>query len=292
LGKADEGRLAMQRAIELNPSYSTALMDLSALEGNAGRIDQCFYWAKRAFPLAPNIAFSWYHVATALMILDEASAERWLQAGIARFPANDPTGVYRLEVMVAFLDFYRGQTDAALERVRKLVAAQPKNPETRSALLEIAFMTGAADAGNLVDQAMKAGPGVQTPSMSCTPRTMRAFLWIESGDRPQALPLIDAALEQTRLTLAAGDRSSVPHYENAALHLMRGDRTAALDSLESAVNAGFNDVSWLKTNRILAPLATEPRYLQLVDRLNRSVREMRARVDLSDLDELAKGGKL
>jgi hypothetical protein len=152
-------------------------------------------------------------------------------------------------------------------------------------------MTGAAEAADLVERALKAGPGANTPYVSYTPRTMRAFLWLEAGDRSQAQPMIDAALEESRRALATGDRGYLPHYENAALYLMRGDRTAALDSLEAAVNAGFNDAASLKVNRVLAPLANEPRFLKLVERNNREVGEMRSRVDLRELDELLKIGK-
>ena len=291
-GQIDEARLAMQRAIELDSNFRSALTDLSVLEANAGRLDQSFYWAKRGFPLAPNMPNSYYHVAAPLMMLDHASAERWLQAAIARFPADyRGGGAHRFEILLANLEFFRGQPAAALERMRKLVAAIPKSAECRGALTELAFMTGAAEAGDLVDRALKAGPGARIPGVSYTPRTMRAFLWFQSGDRARALPLIDVALEESRLALAAGDRSCWPHYEDAALHLMQGDRAAALDALERAVNAGLNDVASLQVNRTLAPLANEPRYLKLVERINREVGEMRSRVDLRELDELLKLGK-
>ena len=292
LGQFDEARLAFQRSIELDVSAVAAFNDFSVLEVNAGRLDQSFYWAKRGFPLAPNLPTTYYHVAVPLMVLDHATAERWLQAAIARFGADHRGGgAHRFQIMLANLEFFRGQPAAALDRLRKLVAAVPKGMESRAALTELAFMTGAAEAGELVERALKAGPGANIPNVSYTPRTMRAFLWLEAGDHSQAQSLIEAAFEESRVALATGARGYLPHYENAALHLMQGNRTAALDSLEAAINTGFNDAAYLKVNRVLVPLTNEPRFLKMVERINREVSEMRSRVDLRELDELLKIGK-
>jgi len=116
---------------------------------------------------------------------------------------------------------------------------------------------------------------------------MSAFLWMKSGDRARALPLIEAALAANRTAIEAGDRSQLPLYENAALQSMLGDRAAALELLEGSCNAGNKEAEFLKVDPLFAPLAHEPRFLQLVDRINRGLREMKQRVDLSDLDELA-----
>ena len=134
-------------------------------------------------------------------------------------------------------------------------------------------------------------PGAIIGYSGYTPRTLRAFLWMKTGDRDQALPLIDAALEQNRTAIAAGDRGQSPRYENAALQLMRGDRAAALEWLDGAYKAGFLDADFMRVDPLLAPLAGEPGFRQMVEPVERDLREMRARLDLSDLDDLAKGGR-
>lgn len=290
IGREDEARLAFQRAIELDSNFSAALNDLSVLETQAGRIDQAFSWAKRSFQLAPNLANSFYHVVVPLMLLDAPGAERWLQAGASRFPVDHPTLGYRLQVMLAVLELRRGQAAAALQRMRSAVAAVPRADECQAELTELAVFTGAPDARERVDRALKAGPDARSSYSGYTPRTMSAFLWLKAGDRERALPLIEAALAENRAAMDGGDRSQSPSYENAALDVMRGNRAAALESLERAYAVGNRDADFMKVDPLLAPLATEPRFIQLVDRMNRDLREMRARVDLSDLDELAKGG--
>ena len=175
--------------------------------------------------------------------------------------------------------------------MRKLATAQPGNPEVRTVLTELAAFTGATDARERVDQALKVGPGAHSGLLAYSPRALRAFLWLQAGDREQARPLIDAALAENRAALAAGDRNYPIPHENAALQLMLGDRAAALDSLEAAVNSGFLDVGLLKVNPLMAPLANEPRFRQVVDRIERNLRDMRSRADLSELDEWIKAGQ-
>ena len=57
VGEIDGARLSMQRAIELDSSSIGAMQSLSALELNAGRLDQSAYWAMRAWPLGPTSRF-------------------------------------------------------------------------------------------------------------------------------------------------------------------------------------------------------------------------------------------
>ena len=70
---------------ELNPNFGPAFNDMSYLEINAGRPDEAFAWAKRAFRLAPNLPNSHYHVAAPVAYLDEQAAERFLLAAARRF---------------------------------------------------------------------------------------------------------------------------------------------------------------------------------------------------------------
>jgi hypothetical protein len=50
----------------------------------------------------------------------------------------------------------------------------------------------------------------------------------------------------------------------------------------------LKDPDLFKLDPLIAPLANEPRFIQVVDRINRDVREMRLRVDLRELDEWAR----
>jgi TolB-like protein/TPR repeat protein len=286
IGQLDEARLAMQRAVELDANFWNAIEDFALLETNAGRLDQAMYWAKRAIPLAPNLAHSYYHLALPLILLDDDRAERWLRAAAARFPISDPTGGQRLALLLAVIEFRRGQTPAAIERLRAAVAANPGNAEGELVLTELLLLTGSPGAAERVDRALQQGPDARSWVTPYTPRTMAAFLFAGSGETNRAQPLIAAALAANRDALAAGDRSFGPHYENAALFAMRGDRSAALDALERAERAGWKDAMILQRDPLLASLTPEPRFKELVARIESTVKDMRARADLRDVDRL------
>jgi serine/threonine-protein kinase len=286
LGRVDEARAAMERATMLDPSLAAAMSDLSILETNAGRLDQAFYWAKRAFLLAPNVANSFYHVGVPLTWLDNAIAERFMQATVKRFPLTGRDGV-RPQLVLAVIEWRKGDAAAALERVRTTVQAYPQHAEANAVLMELAMLSGAADAAEQLDRAIAAGLGaghaMYTPY---TPRSMRAFIYRRDGD-PRAEPLIEAALAATREAIASGDRSFTPLLENAVLFLMRGDRAAAIDAVEAAERAGWKDAMFLERDPLLAALRSEPRYVEVMRRIARDVSAMKARADFRILDEWA-----
>jgi len=118
---------------------------------------------------------------------------------------------------------------------------------------------------------------------------MRAFLFLKSGARDRAEPLIDAALAFNREAIAAGDRSYGPPLEDAALAVLRGDRATALGELERAERAGLRDAVMLQRDPLVAPLVGDSRFAQIVQRIERDVQEMRSRIDLRAIDQLVGG---
>ena len=286
LGRLDEARLAMQRAIELDGNAFATIADLSLLENNAGRLDQGVYWAMRGIPLAPNLASAYYHLAIPLLVLDDAAAARVVGAAEKKFPITDPGGGVRLQMMQAVIELRRGRSDAALARLRATVAAEPNDTEGQQILTEVAVFGGAADAAEHLDKALQEGATARSLWTPYTPRTMRAFLFLKSGARERAQPLIDAALAFNRDAIASGDRSYGPLIENAALAVLRGEHVTALDELERAERAGLRDAVMLQRDPLVAPLAGESRFAQIVQRIERDVQEMRSRIDLRAIDQL------
>ena len=190
--------------------------------------------------------------------------------------------------MLAVTEWRNGHSDAALNRLRPIAAASPKNTEAQMAFADLAVLAGAPDAAEYVDRAIAAGFGGATGFYSpYTPRTGRAFLYLHAGNRVAAKPLIEAALTVNREAFESGDRGFPKLMENAALYLMNGDRGAALDSLDAGVRAGWKDALFLERDPLLAGLRSEPRFQTIRQRIEREVAEMRARADFSSLNEWA-----
>jgi tetratricopeptide (TPR) repeat protein len=283
-GQTDAARAAMRRAIDLNPNFQSALNDMSYLESNAGRPDEAVAWAKRSFPLSPNVANMHYHLAAPVIFLDDRAAERFLLAATRRFPPAGDVGAYRLRMLLASIDINRGDFAAADRRLRESLSANPGVDAIERFLAEAATYATAPDAAQRLDAELKRfaeGRGWWAPH---TPRTLRAHLYLRDGQRERARPLIDAALAYNRRVIDGGDRLSHARYENVALHLMLGDRAAALQAFDEAIATGYWDEKFPKVDPLLADLRGDARFIAGMARIAARVEEMRQRVDLSDLD--------
>jgi hypothetical protein len=64
---------------------------------------------------------------------------------------------------------------------------------------------------------------------------------------------------------------------------MRGQSAAALDELDRGYAAGWRDRRMLAIDPLLASLRAEPRFKQLLSRIEADVAAMRARADYSGL---------
>ena len=286
VGRVDEARLALQRAIELDGNFHNAISDLAISEVNTGHMDQAVHWARRSIPLAPNLAGPYYTLSLPLTFLDDALAERFLNAAVRRFPSTHPTGGYYLQSMLAAIAMRRGHVDAGLARMREVEAVHPGNTEVRAFTNELATYAAAPDAAARLDEAVKTTPAGRAVWAPYTMRTLRAYLHMRAGQPDRARPLIDAAIADIRRAVADGDRSYMPPYEEAALQLMLGNRDAALDLFDKAVDAGALDDKLPKVDPLMAAMRNEPRFVASIARIERMLAEMRQRADLRGLEEL------
>jgi Flp pilus assembly protein TadD len=70
-----------------------------------------------------------------------------------------------------------------------------------------------------------------------------------------------------RKSLELGPEQAVSHYNMATLHLLRGDRDAALASLTRDVELGDRDAAYLEEDPVFAPLHTEGRFREILNRM-------------------------
>ncbi len=71
--------------------------------------------------------------------------------------------------------------------------------------------------------------------------------------------------------------------QNGAIHALRGQSAAALDELDRAYAAGWRDGRTLAIDPLFASVRAEPRFTQLLSRIEADVAAMRARADYSGL---------
>jgi tetratricopeptide (TPR) repeat protein len=278
-GRLRESLQALRRAGGLDPSFQNAFTDLSVTEGYAGRFDESLTSSKRGLQLAPNLSVSYYHVGLPLLFLDDdARTERFLTNAETRFPAFQ-----RLQILLAHLDWRRGRPEAALDRVRRAVDAEPNNIEGLLTRSEIATLTGAPDAPRLT-HALLADSGDATGQLTpYSPKLLRAYHLHMAGQKAEAAAAMNELLKANQKAIDGGAEWPIPFMQNAAIHALRGDAVAALDWLERAYDAGWRDARTFAHDPLLASISREPRFARLLTRIEADVTGMRARADYSGL---------
>jgi tetratricopeptide (TPR) repeat protein len=284
LNLTESGRLraaqqALRRAAELDPSFEAAVNDLGNAESAAGRFDEALTSSKRGLQLAPNQSYSYYHVGGTLLFLDDdARTERFLTKAETRFPASP-----RVQIVLANLDLRRGRPQAALDRIRRAVDAAPDNTEALIERSEIATLTGAPDAARLTE-ALLADSGDATGfNIPYSIKLLHAYHLHAAGQTAGAAALMDEILKANQTGIDAGAEWALPFIQNAAIHALRGESGAALDWLDRAYDAGWRDARTLAHDALLASITREPRFAQLVSRIEADVATMRARADYAGL---------
>jgi eukaryotic-like serine/threonine-protein kinase len=279
VGRLQEALRAHRRAVELNPSYTGGLFDLGFSEATAGRYDEALKYAKRAMQLTRNTVVGYYHVGVALLCLDDdARTERFLTAGATRFPS-----VMRLAILLAFLDLRRGQPQEAVERIRVAADKAPNNIEVLLTRAEVLTFAGAPDAPEIVRSLLARAAEAPFHNAPYRVKLAHAYHLQRTGSTSEAAKIFDEIAAANRKSLLAGADWPIVFMENATIHALRGQSTAALDELDRAYAAGWRDGRTLAIDPLVASLRAEPRFKQLLARIETDVAAMRARADYSGL---------
>jgi Tfp pilus assembly protein PilF len=275
----NESLAALQKAIELDPSYVTALSDFGNALGTAGRFDEALRSARRALALTPNEATNYYHVGMHLLFLDDDSrSEPFLASAAMRFPT-----AVRLQILLSYLDLRRGRPDAALDRIRRTVDSAPNNVEALLTRFEIAAIAGSPDLRRFTEPLLEESADAPTQLIWHSVKLLHAYRLHTEGQKVRAAALMDQVLAANEEAIKAGADWLYPPIQNVTIYATRGDVTAALDWLERAYQAGWRDARTTRLLPMWAPLQREPRFERLVARMDADVAAMRARADYSGL---------
>jgi tetratricopeptide (TPR) repeat protein len=273
-GWASKSREAFLKAQELDRSAVGPISNIAVLESEVlGRHDEGLAWARRLLDLPPVTGNTVYHIAWPMLFLrDDATSERWLKEGEARFP-DFP----RLQYLLAALDYLRGNEAAALSRARKMTEGHPGFEEGLAVLAELAFLSGQPDAETRIERLSRSAPGL-TASQLLKPEThgtTYAYLLMKRGERARAAELLAESLKQARAAQADGNENQRIPIEIAAIHAVKGERIPAIEWLERGLTAGYKDYSTLGRHPIFESFRRESRFQELLKKMQTTVDSMR-----------------
>lgn len=208
---------------------------------------------RRAFQLNRGYAIGRYQYSTFLVALgrfDEAMAEA------KRAQELDPVSPL-ISGHLGWVYYFAQRYNEAIEQYRKTLAMDPNHGFTRTLLGQAhIFRSEYTEAIRELKAALELTPGL--------PWALSALgqAYAQSGDRAAARRVLDNMLaERSR-------RSYFPALNIAQVHLGLGDRNRALEWLAKAVEERGSRVAVLKTNPVYQPLHSDPRFAELLRRMN------------------------
>jgi non-specific serine/threonine protein kinase len=281
-GVAAKSRQAFQRALELDPNDTHAMLNFKNEEIRRGRLDEAVYWSRRSFMQSGRTAGDFFHLVWPLMHLRADAESRLLAEEAERTRPFDS----RLQRMLAWLDMYQQHADRAVKRADAVIARAPNSEEVKFFRADFAYVFDAADLGRWLEPLMERSAS-NRGWVPVSHRLKYAHLLRARGETARAAALVAEAERVARAALDSQPDATELRIELAAVSAFRQDASAALDWLQRAYDGGYRNYSFLERDPLLQhQMATDPRFLAFIDRMRSDVAAQRERAIARGLFEM------
>ena len=206
---------------------------------------------KRAIELNPGYATAhqWYGLYIARMgRFDEALAE------IKRAQELDPLSLI-VNSLVGYVLYHSRRYDQAIEQQRQTLAMDPSFGHAHFVLGQTYV------AKRMYPEAIAEFRAVPKSAQAFAPIAGLGHAYAVSGSRAEAQKILDGFLTRSK-------RGYFPAWAIATVYIGLGDKDQAFDWLGKAVEERGEYAVWLKTDPLYDPLRSDPRFPDLLRRLN------------------------
>ncbi|MCM3900760.1 MAG: protein kinase [Pyrinomonadaceae bacterium] len=249
-----QGKAAAQKALEIDPTlpealtflaYSVIIYDFNWVEG-----ERLF---KRAIELDPNNSAAHFHYGQIYLVptgrFDEGIAE--IKRGLELEPLS-----INIRGNLAAAYFFAGQNDKAMEEAKITYDLEPGYPVGRLYLSQAYLEKGMyAEAVAISEQWLQSDPTNQWALRNA------GFAYAKAGRRDKAEEMISRLREIAKTQYIATARI-------ACISGALGDKDRAFDELNKAFAARDWELYRLNVDLYWRPLRDDPRFTELVKRLN------------------------
>jgi non-specific serine/threonine protein kinase len=281
-GLAVQSRQAFQRALQLDPNDTSAMLNFKNEEIRRGRLDEAFYWSRRSFMRSGRAAADFFHLAWPLMHLRADAESRLLLEEAERTRPFDS----RLQRMLAWLDMYQRHADRAVKRADAVFARAPNSEEVKFFRADFAYVFDAPDLGRWLEPLMERSAS-NRGWVPVSHRLKYAHVLRTRGESARAAALVAEAERIARAALDSQPDATELRIELAGVSAFREDTTAALGWLQRAYDGGYRNYSFVERDPLLQPaLGTDPHFLAFIDRMRSDVAAQRERAKARGLLEL------
>ena len=274
-GDLREALRTYEKALDLNPNYAPVLANIGSVNYSLGRYDEALRWLRSAAVLQPGVARTFSSVGLQYYQLRyDGQAAIWLEKALS----FQPEAIFP-KVVLALADLMAGRTGAAREKLAGALNASSVDAAVLDAAGAVELVAGRyAEARGLYEKMGAAPAGGSTGNEL-------AFAILRLGDDRTARNILERNigefLKRPDLDREGSGRNA--QYGLAEAYLLLGKTSEALDSLEAAFRLGYRD-RWLTLDPLFGGIRKEPRFLNLLSKLEEQIASMRKRVEELGLD--------
>jgi TolB-like protein/lipoprotein NlpI len=272
-GLYDEAIEKFEKAIELNPSYESALGNLGILlalrEGNSEEWIRLNEQIIRINPLKAN---SYLTLGAIYMSLEmSAEAEPYFEKGLALNPRNI-LGQYNAAFHYATVN----KPEKARQHIKALAAIDPEDAYTNEMAADIALNIEPALAREYLLKAVQA-KGFDPERNNSVPLGIGYFLWQE-GKIDSAKMWLDPILEYHVRQVEENNSERMHMIMIASNYAVRGKKKEALKWIRKAVDKGYLDRANLLTDFRLASIRKEPELIKMTEEIEKKLADQRLKL--------------
>ena len=268
--RSRQAREYVQRALELDPAYHSAGINLGLMQYESGEWDESLFnllrhtFARSAY--RPILAFR----------LWEMGFEDLGQALARELFREDPTRL-DMGVPTAFQEILTGDYEAARARIEDLRRAHPDAPRLVMVAGELEWIAGDRDLALEHFQDLL----FLTRNWESGTRDVELRLGILQGlcgDSEEANRLLEKVAASSQAEIDGGSEWHKDRWFLAAVAAARGRRERAIELYSAAVDLGHRAVYADRGHPIFAGLADDPRFMAQIERAQSEVESMKQRV--------------
>ena len=283
----------LNQAIQLDPNYASAYARKARTLGffaavyskspaqSAQLLNESTAAAEKAIELAPTLAEA--HSALAYIYRQQLKFQNGLRESEIAVELPGANAAMSGNYATALVE--SGRADQAIRMATRAVALDPLNPGAFESQAFVFFLAHRFDAAAAAAQhALELAPARAYSRSLLAYALIMLHRYDEASMQLSRLPPDDGHGLMSRSVIAAhaGDKNTsdqvlaelrtrygeAANYQYAEVYAQRGDRDAAIDALSKAVTMRDPGLAALKVDPFLDPLRADPRFIDIIRRLN------------------------
>ncbi|MDH3434204.1 MAG: tetratricopeptide repeat protein, partial [Gammaproteobacteria bacterium] len=252
--RLDEAEASLRKAVDIHPGDSRAYNRLGTFLFRHGRFEEAIEQYQYVVGLQPNDMNGYANLGGAYTIVGNFAS-----AALAYEKANEIEPTQHTYSNLGMMQYYLGDTEAAIESLTKAVELQPNDYLARSNLGDALWVAG---------RVHQARPEFETAEAFATralevnpndPLVMMDLAWIKT-----ALDKHDEARSLIKKAIQLAPDDPYVHYINGLMFNRRGNSTDALKAFETAVKQGYSTIL-LAGDPNIANLKSDSRFNEILN---------------------------